>query len=306
MRVIAELGSNWKSFDDCKNAIGLAKSAGADAIKFQLYTYEELYGVAGSLEGVLPREWIAPLAAKAQATGIEFMCTAFSPDGVRFIDPYVTTHKLASSEMCHPGMLAALRDTGKPLLISTGAQTVTDIERVREMLAGRDTTWLYCEAAYPSRHADLRQLVALSQIVKAPVGYSDHTLDVFNAPLLARDYGASVLEKHFNPFDYTDTPDAGHSLSTDDFMAMTHALRGQIRPFGPTRAESGMILRHKRRLICTRPTALGEALTPENHGPYRARQDAIEALHPFSNINGHTAAVGMNAGDPIGPRQLIQ
>lgn len=304
MKLIAELGSNWKTFDDCKNAISLAKAAGADAIKFQLYTHAELYGTPGTLPGEMPREWIPRLAEKARATDIEFMCTAFSHDGVRFVDPYVDTHKLASSEMCHRGMLDALKATGKPLIVSTGAQTQRDITNVAEYLAGRATTWLYCEAAYPSRHSDLRRMAQLAALIQAPVGYSDHTLDVYNAPLIAQALGAVILEKHFNPFDYTDTPDAGHSLSTEDFLRMVHALKGIQEPLGPTRAEMPMVLSHKRRLIATRAIALGEALTPENHGAYRYKHQDTEALHPMVNSNGLRTIVSINPGSPIRPQDV--
>lgn len=291
MKVIAELGSNFKSFDDCKNAISIAKQLKADAIKFQLYTHSELYGVPGILPGVIPKEWIPKLKEKAEACGIEFMCTAFSPQGVKFIDDFVDTHKLASSEMCHRGMLDVLRETHKPVYISTGAQTENDICTVNRYMAGCPITFLYCEAVYPSHKSDLRRILRLREITNRDVGFSDHTTDIYNLPRIAQDMWCDVLEKHFNPFDYTDTPDAPHSLNTEDFQSMIRCLQEsqgftQIM-MGPTKDELPMILRHKRRIIATTEIKVGDQLRlGENCGIFRSKKSDVTAQHPFTTQLG--------------------
>jgi sialic acid synthase SpsE len=121
-------------------------------------------------------------------------------------------------------------------------------------------------------------MVQLAQLTRHPVGYSDHTLDVFNAPLLAKHMGASVLEKHFNPFDYTDTPDAPHSLNTADFKDMVAAIAGELKPIGPTPAELPMLLRHKRRWVVTGYAAPGEMVTAALH---RMKRDDTDGMHPL-------------------------
>lgn len=300
MKIIAELGSNYKTFEDCKNAIGLAKNCGADAIKFQLYTHMELYGLPGTLPGEMPKEWIEPLALKAKATGIEFMCTAFSAEGVRFIDPYVVNHKLASSEMCHVEMIEELCKTQKHVYVSTGGQTQSDIRMMRTYFT--DATFLYCEASYPARHIDMRKLALLQNIAAcANVGFSDHSIDVFTTPMAALNAGAVVLEKHFNPFEYTDTPDAPHSLNCDDFKAMTRCLNGKDMKldfhFGPTKAERPMMLRHKRRVIATKYIKKGDSFLPGvNFGIFRSKVDDEKGSHPF--------LIGM-ARDLLAPKDYI-
>src|SRR5688572_30128176 len=119
---IAEVGSNWGSLDDCFKSIQLASAAGADAVKFQLFDQHALYGVDRdvALSGVLDPEWLPKLKQKANSVGIDFMCSAFSPELVDAVDPYVHAHKVASCEMTHVRILEKLRHIGKPVILSTG------------------------------------------------------------------------------------------------------------------------------------------------------------------------------------------
>jgi sialic acid synthase SpsE len=301
MKIIAEVGSNWLSFDHCKGAVSLAKSCGADAVKFQLYTHHELYGFAGKLPGEMPREWIPKLKEKADAVGIEFMCTAFSPNGLRYIDQFVSTHKIASSEMCYPELLNVALDTGKPLYISTGAQTERDIIALSGLVGKSHATFLYCEAAYPSTRSDLRRILRLEEITQRPAGFSDHSTDVLNIPRMAYEYGAVVLEKHFNPMELTETPDAPHSLNVEDFQAMVYSIREPALPFiAPTRDELPMVLKHKRRPIAIQFIRAGDQLRyNENYGVYRSKISDTKAAHPFLSRDCAVAHRDYNVGDPI-------
>ena len=55
------------------------------------------------------------------------------------------------------------------------------------------------------------------------VGYSDHTRE----PSVHIDaiINCSVIEKHYNPQELKDTPDAGHSLSRLEFRTMVSHIR---------------------------------------------------------------------------------
>jgi N,N'-diacetyllegionaminate synthase len=305
MKIICEIGSNWKTFEDCKNAISLAKACGADAVKFQLYTHQELYGYPGKISGELPRDWISKLKNKADAVGIEFMCTAFSPEALKFLNFFVDTHKIASSEACYQELLLAAMSTEKPLIISLGAQSQSDILAIDNFTINYPVTFLYCEAAYPSRHSDLRKMLKLEETLNRPVGFSDHTTDVYIIPRLAYDYGAQVLEKHFNPFDYTDTPDAPHALNVEDFQAMVYNIKEQsVAELGPSRAEQSMLTTHKRRIKVTSHIKFGDRLEyGKNFGVYRSKTEDTLAAHPSlaSKINGQIAQREYNVGDGISP-----
>lgn len=318
--IIAEVGSNWTNFQDAKDSVQMAKQVGANAVKFQLFTHEALYGrdntvtfknislKGNKMLGELDPDWLPKLADKAKAAGVDFLCTAFSPEGVAAIDPYVTAHKIASSDNTTPQMLEAVKATGKPVILSCGAASAGDINLAVNGHA--ESSWkgfgdhplvlLYCNSAYPSTRHNLFLLDELKKFGK-PVGLSDHSLDVIYAPLSAvRHFGAIVIEKHFKLRDDMQTPDAGHSLNPDGFKCMVDYIRGTRESgLNPTSEEQAMFLRHNRRLIALRDLAAGEVLQyGKNFGAYRSLEDDATGLNPmfWQHLEGKTLKVGVSAG----------
>jgi sialic acid synthase SpsE len=320
MKIIAEIGSNWQTFEHAKDSISQAKAAGADAVKFQAFTFESLWGVklsqaaeivksAVGIKHEMPLDWLPKLAEKAMACGIEFMCTAFSPEGVAAVDPYVETHKVASAELTHLKLLEAIARTKKPVYLSTGASGIEDIALALDILKPcRETTLMHCVAAYPARATNLRRIQAL-EAFGVPVGYSDHSLSCDDIPFhAAYTWGAKVLEKHMTAFPDLETPDRDHSLTVDQFRYMVDYISNkQISLASCHREELPMVLRHNRRLIATRDIAAGEKLREgENFGAYRSLRDDTAALSPWmlNRVDGLPVKRALRAGDGIGPRDV--
>lgn len=318
--IIAEVGSNWRTLEDCMTSISQAKACGADAVKFQLFTSESLYGLnvwegrMGTqpfaplkLQGELPPEWIPKLAEKCRAVGIDFMCTAFSPDLYDVVNPCVDMHKVASAEATHVRILEKLRSYGKPVILSAGAKTVGDISQALEVIGDTPTALLYCVAAYPARSLNMTHIPLLRETFKKLVGYSDHSTDSVTIPAAAVDAGACVIEKHVN-FVGHDGPDAPHSLGPDEFKNMVSCLRtGQESINLQAIEERPMVLRHNRRLIATREIPAGSRfIEGENMGIYRSLKDDTRAFSPFAinQVNGRTAKGLIRAGDGIGPADI--
>lgn len=347
--IIAEVGSNWQTFDDCKDSIAKAASCGADAVKFQAYDHKALYGVSrrsvawGGLEdpnrddvvfpGTLPLEWLPKLKAKADACGIEFMCSAFSPELVEAVDPYVNVHKVASAEMTHIRILEKLRKLGKPVILSTGASGEADIRGALHVLTAHPdsdrlglysgSNWgpnegkssyhyppvpvilMYCVAAYPANEVNLDTLPLLRGRFGIPVGYSDHTTDVGVIPEASVRMGACVLEKHFTGLGDLDSPDRPHSLTAEQFAKMVRYIRGDVATvIGPSGDERPMILRHNRRVLAITDIAVGQSLQEGvNFGIYRSLKDDTNGAHPFmiGSMVGKAVKRAIAAGDGIGP-----
>lgn len=312
--IIAEIGSNWQSLSDCLDSIMIAKACGADAAKFQLFDERTLfghgfeypsYGVSAQ-PPYLPPGWLVHLKKHADQHDIDFLCTAFSPEFVAVVDPYVPAHKVASSDLCYPQLLAAVARTGKPIYLSTGAKTDDEIERALDCLgpdACSRTTLLYCVAAYPAKTVDLRVMRKLDRIECAGFGFSDHTTDIIQTPLSAARFGASVMEKHFTAFPDWDTPDRGHSLTPSEFTLMVDHIRGRKEPeLGPTHEEASMLLRHNRRLVAMRDIDREEKLAyGVNFGAYRSRVDDTRGMSPFywETAEGRTVMHAIKQGEPI-------
>lgn len=324
--IIAEVGSNWQNFQDAKDSIQMAKQCGADAVKFQLFTHEALYGKSyfdachihstepcgpNEMSYALPLEWLPKLKEKADAAGIELMCSAFSPELVKAVDPFVSVHKVASSDLTDPFMLQAVKDTGKPVILSCGASSKNDIGIAVDGYPG--ISWqgfgdtplvlLYCNAAYPSRRHNLFLMEELKG-AGVPVGLSDHSLDVIYAPLSAvRHFGAVVIEKHFKLNDSLKTPDSEHSLNRDSFKCMVDYIRGtRDGGLNPTSEEKAMFLRHNKRLLATKDIAEGELLQyGVNFASLRSLEDDTQGLVPFfwEALHGKPIRFSVRAGQGL-------
>ncbi len=285
--IIAEVGSNWTVLNHCKDSIAAAKACGADAVKFQAFDDLSLYGRMTIYDNPykLPLHWIPELKEKANACGIELMVTAFSPELVNAVDPFVEVHKIASSDLTCPHMLKAVKAKGKPILLSCGGSNQMDIAMALAILDGADVTLMYCNSAYPSQEHNLFQIESMQRKFLNKVGFSDHSLDVIYAPLSAcKHFNVSVIEKHVTFFEITG-PDGGHSLDATQFKRMCDYLRGKNDPYivGPSAEEHSMFLRHNRRLLAISDIAPGEVFRfGKNYGSFRSLENDTRGVIPFA------------------------
>jgi len=219
MKIIAEIGSNWKVYSDLCMGIEKAKLAGADAVKFQHFTSKELYGTEHPEidKYALKIQTIEKLKKYADDVGIEFMCSAFSKQGYRRINKLVKTHKIASSEANWIGLVKTVLRFGKPTIISTGGVNALGLRNIVKAGLWRDITLLYCDPSYPSHKSEMAIRNGLLDLIflGTDIGLSDHRSSATMPPEILID--CSVVEKHYNPFDLVGTPDAGHSLNHEEF-----------------------------------------------------------------------------------------
>lgn len=192
--VIAECGSNHGgSLDAALALIDAAAEAGADAAKFQYFRVDRFLVARPDPEALrpyeLPNEWLPQLYARCVERGIEFLCTAFDPDSLDVIDPFVNAHKIGSWEATHFLYCLAVHEKEKPVLASLGMMPG---RHVAPDGTPQDTIPLVCRSAYPSSVdgylADVSTMFSW--------GVSDHTLDPITVPSAAVALGACVVEKH--------------------------------------------------------------------------------------------------------------
>jgi len=188
--------------------------------------------------------------------GIEFLATAFDEPSLDFMlsELHVKRLKIPSGELTNLPFILRHAQSGLPLILSTGMASEEEIQEAlatvafairypdrepvsREELAAalknipHDTlsnrvTILQCTTAYPTadQDANLRVIPRLSKRFRCPVGFSDHTADIFATPLAVA-AGATVIEKHFTLSRNLPGPDHQASLEADELRQLVDAIR---------------------------------------------------------------------------------
>ncbi len=265
--IIAEAGVNHNGQRDLAFAlVDAAAKAGADAVKFQTFDaaklaaqsapkaayqknatdrHESQLDMLRKLE--LSREWHAELQAHARARGIEFLSTAFDPDSLDFLVALgMPLFKVPSGELTNSPLLWRFARTGKPLVVSTGMATLSEVEQGLAVVAhafnatneprDMDEVWrqslhsrvtlLHCTSQYPTPMSgvNLRAMDTLAEAFHLPVGYSDHTEGIL-IPVAAVARGASLIEKHFTLDRTLPGPDHQASLEPMQLGQMVQEIR---------------------------------------------------------------------------------
>jgi len=234
--VIAEVGSNFdKNLDKALKLIDVAKEAGANAVKFQLFRADVLYPNRDGLYDIfksieLDAEWVPLLDKHSREQGLHFMASAFDMGSVDVLEAVrVPAHKVASSEATNLGFLHKLASTGKPMIISTGMCDMVDVEEAVNACLGagnNQVVLLQCGAMYPlpKELVNLRVIQSLARRFNCPVGFSDHTLGQV-AAITAVGLGATVFEKHYTLDKNGAGPDHFYALEPTELKSYISAIR---------------------------------------------------------------------------------
>ena len=308
--VIAEIGSNWSTLGEAIGSIGIAAGCGVDAVKFQLFSHKDLYGFDGPGGGIEP-DWLPQLKEKAEACKVDFLCSAFSEEGVELVDKYVPVHKIAASEAAWPQLIDAVRDTGKPAIVTAGSLSVNEIMAVVAQFCWgerdvSDLCLLYGEPNYPSLNHNLFLLDEIKQF-KAPVGLSDHSSDNLYTALSAyHHFGASVIEKHVQLVD-GNFPDSCVSIDKEGLSILVRGLRAKDPRSFIASNRKEYREQYRRRLIATKDIEVGERFRyGSNYGAFRSKVSDNKALPAwaYNDLNARCAKVRIVAGEAIGPKQV--
>lgn len=249
--IVAELSANHnQDFSRAKDTIRAAKKAGADAIKLQTYvpstmtidSHQEWFQVpANSIwagknlfelykEAHTPWEWHAELFEAAREEGLIFFSTPFDKSAIDLLETLnVPIYKVASFEVVDLPLLREIGKTGKPVIMSTGMASLSEIAEAVKTLQESGSgplVLLKCTSAYPASplSMNLKTIPHLRDTFNTQVGLSDHTLGGA-VSVAAVALGASVIEKHFILSRSDGGPDASFSLEPDEFARMVSDIR---------------------------------------------------------------------------------
>jgi sialic acid synthase SpsE len=300
--ILAEIGVNHEGdLGLARRLVSEAAKAGTDCVKFQTYKADKLasknspsYWDLGSepttsqhelfkkYDGFDAPEYQA-LAEHAKASGVDYASTPFDLDAVELLAPIVPFFKVASADITNTVLLDAVAAHGKPVLISTGAAYLSEIEeavrRLKRRLPPESIAILHCVLSYPTdyEHANLAAIGHLRQVFPDhPIGYSDHTRPDPGMLVLVRAYelGATILEKHFTHDKTLPGNDHYHAMNADDLRRFREAVKLLHRIEGHPQktvlpVEELSRKNARRSLVALRPLKTGHVLELKDLGVKR-------------------------------------
>lgn len=221
--IIAELSGNHDgSLAKALETVEAIAESGATAIKLQTYTPDtitldvdsdhfridashslwggkrlyELYEKAHT-----PWAWHAELFERARSKGLQVFSTPFDSTAVDFLETLDNpVYKIASIEIAHIPLIEKAASTGKPLILSTGTASLSEIDeavRAATSAGANKVVLLVCSSSYPAepRDTNLARLSVLREAFGLSVGLSDHTPGI-GVAIAAVALGATLIEKH--------------------------------------------------------------------------------------------------------------
>ena len=292
--IIAEAGVNHNGrLDLAMKLVDIAKEAGADAVKFQLFKAENLilkdvekapyqkkterksksqYEMLKSLE--LSFEDHAKIYTYCQKVGITYLCTPYDEESLEFlVELGVPAIKVASTDTTNLLFLEQVALKRLPVILSTGMSNLWEITKALETLyksGCKKVILLHCTSNYPvsPEEVNLRVIPNLKKMFDVIVGFSDHTEGVGASPFAVA-LGAKVIEKHFTIDKNMEGPDHKASLSPSELKKMIEAIRyvekilgNKIKEISPSERDTKPFL--QKYLVAKTLIKKGEKITKEH------------------------------------------
>ncbi len=330
---IADISANHDgSLERAKMLIRLAKEAGADAAKFQNFRAPEIvsdYGfrslgsqlshqakwkksVVEVYAGAsLPFEWTPILKEACGEAGIDYFSAPYDFDAIDMLDPYVPAYKIGSGDITWLEALERMARKGKPVILSTGASTIGDVQRaVRAILAvNPQLLVMQCNTNYTAsleNFDDIHLRVLQSYKVMFPevlLGLSDHTpghATVLGAVAL----GAHAIEKHFTDDNHREGPDHPFSMTPDTWADMVENTRRMERALGSADKivagnEKETVIVQRRCLRAAREVKAGEAFTREMIAVLRPATPGAIQPYEIADVIGKRARTDLAQGKEL-------
>lgn len=259
--IIFEAGPTHNGYMSAKNLVYMAKRAGGDAIKFQIFNSEKLISdknqlfeysiltkknkiktVRESLYKIFKRreltnfQWkkIAELCKKLK---ICFFATCGYNDEINFLKKIgCQSIKIASADVNHYPLIKKAANTNLCVQLDTGKSSIDEIKTAVKILEKNGCKKIiihHCPSGYPasSDNINLNVIKTLKKTFKYPIAYSDHSPG-FNMDIAALSIGANVLEKTIT--ENRKTPSVEHimSLEFEEMKLFVKSIRELEKAFG--------------------------------------------------------------------------
>ncbi|MFE3837484.1 N-acetylneuraminate synthase family protein [Pseudogemmobacter sonorensis] len=318
--VIAEIGINHGGdLDVAKEMVRLAAGAGCEMIKHQTHILEDemteeakrifppnadvsIWDVMAAC--ALSREDEAELKRHTESLGMIWISTPFSRAAADFLETLdVPAYKIGSGEADNLPLIRHIARKGKPVILSTGMQTIETIRASVEILdaSGVEYALLECTNLYPSppEIVSLRGVTELREAFPGRVvGFSDHSVGPEMA-LASVALGASILERHYTDSRYRKGPDIINSMDPAELRFLIDRAReiwvAANNPKARSRAEEPVYLFARASVVADRDLPEGHVIAEADIWARRPGSGEI-AGYDFDKVVGRrlTRAVTRN------------
>ncbi|MCZ2473327.1 pseudaminic acid synthase [Aquirufa ecclesiirivi] len=323
--VIAEMSGNHnQSLERALEIVQAAAKSGAHALKLQTYTADTMT-IKGALtiedpdslwkgrelyelyeEAYTPWEWHKPIFDLAKELGMVAFSTPFDETAVDFLEDLgVEAYKIASFENTDWPLLKKVAQTKKPVIMSTGAATIADIDDAVRILRSNgctDLVLLKCTSTYPStpKTTNLNTIPHLKQVFTCHVGLSDHTMGI-GAAVASVALGARVVEKHFTLSRADGGVDSAFSMEPEEMKALVIESERAFQSLGivqfNVQEAEKKSLRYKRSLYAVEEIKSGEVFTKQNIRAIRPGDGLATKFYDI--IIGKKASKNIEKGTPL-------
>lgn len=330
---IADIAANHDGdLGRAKMLIQLAKDAGAEAAKFQNFTAPKIvsdYGFSHMNAQVshqaswkksvvevyaaasLPLEWTRVLRDECARVGIHYFTSPYDYDAIEYVEPFVPAFKVGSGEIDWIEALEHMASKGKPMILSTGASDIADVQRAVDavlklndqiVLMQCNTNYTASEENFDHIHLNVLKTYA-TMFPEVIVGLSDHTHG--NATVLgAVALGARVIERHFTDDNGRDGPDHKFALNPADWASMVQETRRLERALGsPEKWISGneeeTKIVQRRCLRAARDIKAGETLARDMIDVLRPATPGAITPHELEQVLGVRALKDLAKGQEL-------
>lgn len=292
--IVAEMSGNHnQSLERALEIVEAAAAAGVHALKLQTYTADTLtidkkdgdffldnpkslwHGLSMHKlyqQAYTPWEWHKVIFEHGKKLGLLCFSSPFDETAVDFLEELnCPCYKIGSTENTDVNLLRKVASTGKPVIISTGMATVSELGEMVSVVreAGcKNLILLKCTAAYPANPADanLATIPHMQKLLECQIGLSDHTLGI-GVAIASVALGATVIEKHFALSRSEGGVDSAFSMEPAEFASLVEESKrawqaiGNVH-YGTVKSENSALAR--RSLYIVEDMKEGAILTKNN------------------------------------------
>ena len=294
--VIAEAGVNHNgSIATAKKLVNIAEKAGADYVKFQTFITEETiskkakkaqYQIDKTGDNETQFEMVKNLELNfdehldlkryCDNLNVKYLSTGFDFSSIDFLASMdIPFFKIPSGEINNYPYLKKIASLNKPIVMSTGMSTLTEVEEAINTLikfgSERDNiSLLHCVTDYPANfyEINLKAMITMRDTFNLKVGYSDHSTGI-HLPIAAVALGAEIIEKHFTIDRNMVGPDHSASLEPNELISMVNNIRDVEVALGdgikcPSKSEINNISVVRKSIVAKIPIKKGEIFSEKN------------------------------------------